>query len=86
MPEGGEYVEWQVDGRTVAGATTMGSDVPRQVPSYWLVYFAVADCDATVSRAQELGGRVMVPCMDIPQGRFAILTDPQGGTFGVIRL
>jgi predicted enzyme related to lactoylglutathione lyase len=86
MPEGGEYVEWQVNGRVVAGGTGMGSDVPPEVPSYWLVYFAVADCDATVSKAQELGGRVIVPCMDIREGRFALLTDPQGATFGIIRL
>jgi uncharacterized protein len=86
MPQGGEYVEWQVDGRSVAGAQPMGSQYPSQVPPHWLVYFAVADCDATVTRAQQLGARVSSPCMDIPQGRFAILSDPQGATFGVIRL
>ena len=86
MPEGGEYVEWQVNGRSIAGATNMQPGVPAEVPSYWLVYFAVADCDATVSKAQQLGARVMAPCMDIPQGRFAILIDPQGATLGVIRV
>jgi predicted enzyme related to lactoylglutathione lyase len=85
MPQGGEYVEWQVDGRSIAGAQAMGDMYPPQVPPHWLVYFAVADCDATVSKAQELGAQVRVPCMDIPQGRFAILSDPQGATFGVIR-
>jgi predicted enzyme related to lactoylglutathione lyase len=64
----------------------MSDQYPSQVPPFWLVYFAVADCDAIASKAQELGGRVMVPPMDIPQGRFAILSDPQGATFGVIRL
>ena len=86
IPQGGEYVEWQVDGRSVAGGTVMGSDFPPQVPPFWLVYFAVADCDATASRAQELGASLVVPPMDIPQGRFAILSDPQGATFGIIRL
>jgi predicted enzyme related to lactoylglutathione lyase len=86
MPQGGEYVEWQVEGRSIAGATAMGDQYPSQVPPFWLTYFAVADCDATASKAQQLGGRVTVPPMDIPQGRFAILSDPQGATFGVIRL
>src|SRR5207248_1260748 len=86
MPDGGEYVEWQVNGRSIAGATGMGSMYPPQVPSHWLVYFAVANTDATVKRAQELGGQVMAPAMDIPQGRFAVLQDPQGAAFAIIQL
>lgn len=86
MPQGGEYVEWQISGRSIAGAQAMMPNMPAEVPPHWLVYFAVADCDATVSKAQSLGATVRVPCMDIPQGRFAILTDPQGANLGVIRL
>jgi predicted enzyme related to lactoylglutathione lyase len=56
------------------------------VPSHWLVYFAVANADATLKKAQELGARVMSPAMDIPQGRFAVLTDPQGAAFAIIQL
>jgi hypothetical protein len=34
-----------------------------------------------------MGGEVMVPPTDIPNiGRFAILNDPQGAGFAVIRL
>jgi predicted enzyme related to lactoylglutathione lyase len=34
-----------------------------------------------------MGGEVMVPPTDIPNiGRFAMLTDPQGADFAVIRL
>jgi predicted enzyme related to lactoylglutathione lyase len=86
MPDGGEYVEWQVGGRSIAGATAMGSMYPPNVPPHWLVYFAVANTDATVKRAQDLGGKVMAPAMDIPQGRFAVLADPQGAAFAIIQL
>jgi predicted enzyme related to lactoylglutathione lyase len=86
MPDGGEYLEWQVDGRSIAGGTAMGHNLPPSVPPHWLVYFTVADTDATVARAQELGGKVVSPAQDIPQGRFAVLADPQGATFGVIQL
>jgi uncharacterized protein len=86
MPQGGEYVEWQVEGRSVAGAMAMGDHYPPQVPPHWLVYFAVADTDATASKVQSLGGNVVSPPMDIPQGRFAVLTDPQGGAFAVIKV
>jgi uncharacterized protein len=82
----GEYVEWQVNGRSIAGGMAMGSMYPPEVPSHWLVYFAVANADDTVKRAQELGGKVMAPAMDIPQGRFAVLSDPQGAAFAVIQL
>jgi predicted enzyme related to lactoylglutathione lyase len=86
MPQGGEYVEWQVNGRSVAGALEMGSMYPPNVPPHWLVYFAVANTDDTVKRAQELGGQVITPGMDSPQGRFAVLADPQGAPFAVIQL
>ena len=38
-------------------------------PSHWLVYFATADIDATAGRMTDLGGRLVVPPMDIPGGR-----------------
>jgi uncharacterized protein len=86
MPEGGEYVEWQVNGRSVAGGMNMGPMYPADVPPHWLVYFAVANTDDTVKRAQELGGRVISPAMDIPQGRMAVVADANGAPFAVIQL
>jgi len=86
MPDGSEYVEWQIDGKSIGGGMQMGPQMPAQVPPHWLVYFAVASTDNTLQRAQELGAKVMMPAMDIPQGRFAVLTDPQGAAFAVIQL
>jgi len=86
MPDGSEYIEWQIDGKSIGGGMQMNSQIPAQVPPFWLVYFAVANTDNTSKRAQELGGKVMMPAMDIPQGRFAVLTDPQGASFAVIQL
>jgi predicted enzyme related to lactoylglutathione lyase len=49
------------------------------------VYFNVEDTDATVAKAQELGGAVMAPAFDAGEvGRIAVLADPQGGVFAVI--
>jgi predicted enzyme related to lactoylglutathione lyase len=80
------YTEFQLGGQSIAGMAPMAPQIPAAVPPHWLVYFAVADTDATIARAQELGGAVRVPPMDIPTGRFAVLADPQGATFGVIAL
>ena len=56
------------------------------VPPHWLVYFAVSDCDAAAAEATRLGGSVTSPPMDIPGvGRFALIRDPQGAVFAVIR-
>lgn len=55
------------------------------IPSHWLVYFAVTDCDAAIARAQSLGGRLLSPAMTVPTvGRFAPLMDPQGAAFAVM--
>ena len=57
------------------------------MPSNWLVYFAVDDCDAKVQKAIELGAKICKPADDIAGvGRFAILTDPQGAGFALIKL
>src|SRR6185436_7037958 len=56
------------------------------LPPHWLVYFAVDDCDAKVQKATELGAKVMKPADDIPGvGRFAILLDPQGAAFAILK-
>jgi predicted enzyme related to lactoylglutathione lyase len=57
------------------------------VPPHWLVYFAVVDCDASVAKATSLGAKTTMPPMDIENvGRFAMLTDPEGAGFAVIKL
>ncbi|MXZ03069.1 MAG: VOC family protein [Chloroflexi bacterium] len=54
------------------------------MPSHFMVYFRVEDCDASAAKAAELGGMVCVPPTNIPPGRFAVLNDPQGATFSII--
>jgi predicted enzyme related to lactoylglutathione lyase len=56
---------------------------PPQVPPHWNVCFAVADCDATVAKARELGATITVQPMDMPIGRFGAMIDPQGASFSV---
>jgi predicted enzyme related to lactoylglutathione lyase len=86
MDGGQQYTEWQIDGRSIGGGMTIGEMIPASVPPNWLVYFVVANTDEIVKRAQELGAKVMSPATDIPQGRMAVLSDPQGAAFAVIAL
>jgi uncharacterized protein len=84
---GMEYTEFGYHGRSAVGMLPMPSDMPAAVPSYWMPYFQVTDCDASTAKATGLGAAVMVPPHDIPQtGRFSILKDPQGAMFAVFML
>jgi uncharacterized protein len=56
---------------------------PEDPTPRWTVSFWVADADRSVERARELGGGVVLEPMDIPVGRFAIVTDPGGAAFTV---
>jgi uncharacterized protein len=57
-----------------------------EMPPCWMPYFATDDTDETVRRARELGGTLLMGPEDISVGRFAMLQDPQGAMFYVIRL
>ncbi len=86
MGDGSTYTEWQLDGRSVGGMIDMRGRVPDQIPAHWLTYFAVDDTDATVATVTERGGSVMVPAMDIEPGRFAVVADPNGAFFAVMKM
>ena len=78
----GQYTLFEVHGEMVGGTTA--PQMPG-VPNHWHVYFAVADADATVAKAAELGGAVVVEPFDTPVGRMAVVSDPQGAVFSIMR-
>jgi uncharacterized protein len=79
------YNEFQLDGQSVAGAWEMSPMVPPQVPSYWQIYFTVDDVDAAYQKALVEGATEMLSPQDFPGGRFAIVSDPQGASFGLLK-
>jgi uncharacterized protein len=79
------YTEFQLDGESIAGGWEMSPMVPAQVPSYWQIYFAVDDVDAAHKKAIDAGGREMLAPQDFPGGRFSIVSDPQGGSIGLLK-
>lgn len=81
------YTEFYQGETPVGGLMPMVGPEWEGVPEHFMQYFLVEDCDASAARAAELGGKVCVPPSDIPGvGRFAILDDPQGATFGILRM
>jgi predicted enzyme related to lactoylglutathione lyase len=79
-----EYREFSAGAHPSGGIMEMPAQVPSQVPSYWMPYFQVANLDGAVGMAKTGGGNLMIGPAPIPgNGRFAILTDPQGAMFAV---
>jgi predicted enzyme related to lactoylglutathione lyase len=51
-----------------------------------MTYFAVADADAAAAAVGATGGTVLREPVDSPHGRLAVVADPWGAAFTVIRL
>ena len=68
-------------------ATAGMHDMAKEMPPFWMPYFAVTDTDATVKKAKSMGVKNAFDPRDIPDvGRFSIMEDPQGATVAVIAL
>jgi len=68
----------------LAGIMDSAGFLPEGVPSYWGVYFAVDDADASVAKVVELGGSVIEQPMDSPYGRIAHVRDAVGARFRLV--
>ena len=81
------YGEWQFGGSSMGGLLPQRGDMWKGIPSYWMLYVTVADCDERAAKAVELGAKLRVPPRDIPTtGRFSMFVDPQGATICIIKL
>jgi hypothetical protein len=82
MGPGEPYTLCMLEGKDHAGITK--SMAPAHVPPHWLPYIAVDSVDASAAKVKELGGKVFMEPMDIPNvGRFAAVADPQGAAFAL---
>jgi predicted enzyme related to lactoylglutathione lyase len=80
------YTEYTVGGQSVAGMLDMPEMVPAQVPSFWMPYFQADDPAAQGQKAASLGGTVLVPFMQMENVEFSVVQDPQGATFGLLKI
>jgi hypothetical protein len=80
------YTEFTNQGHPIGGMMQISAEC-GEIPPHWLIYFAVEDCDRSTDRARQLGGEVKRPPTDIPGvGRFAVIQDPPGAVFAIIKL
>ena len=83
----GSYTLFVSGSRQLAGLMVLPEDAKKMgAPPNWLTYVGTTDVDETARLATSLGARVLKAPEDIPgAGRFAVLQDPQGATFGIYK-
>lgn len=55
-------------------------------PANWMVYFQVADVEASTEKAKQMGARVYMPPRKMEGvGTWAIIADPQGAAFSLFK-
>ena len=79
VPGGAVYTEVDTGG----GPAGLKQQQRDGAISGWLAYVEVSALDDAVGRAQALGGRVITPRTQIPEGAFAVLQDPSGAAIGL---
>lgn len=79
------YTIFKRGDQQVAGMLQMTQEW-GDIKPHWMPYISVDDCDAYAKKITDNGGKVCVPPTDIAVGRFAVVEDPNGGFFSIIKL
>lgn len=83
MP-GMTYTVVKAGGKEVGGMMLLPKEADR-MPPMWNTYVTVNDIDSTARTAEQLGGKILMSPMDIPNvGRFCVVQDPQGAVIYAI--
>jgi predicted enzyme related to lactoylglutathione lyase len=69
-------------GSPVSGHVSCLGHEPRH---YTMFYVRVEDVGAYLEKAVSLGGKSLVPPIDVPTGTFAWFADPEGNTIGLFK-
>jgi uncharacterized protein len=80
-----DYVTLHLDTRPVASLHGVGHSLPRDKGSHWMTYFEVEDTDEAAATIVDLGGHVLQAPREGASGRQAMVADPEGATFTIVR-
>jgi uncharacterized protein len=82
--------DWKITEAGPAAMISTGSGIGGHITAlghepthYTIFYIEVDDVQAYLDKAKRLGGKVLVPPVDIPTGTFAWMGDPEGNTIGL---
>jgi hypothetical protein len=80
------YTLIRVNGRPIAGIVHYAKPADAKRSARWLALMSVPDVARAAEQAAASGGKVLAPPKDLPgRGKAAVLADPEGAIFGVIR-
>lgn len=78
MSDSMRYHTLRVHDREAAGIWDVTGVLPDDYPTQWNIYLVVDDTAATIAKAIQHGGTVMMQPEDTPYGRMATIQDPAG--------
>jgi len=92
----GKLFGWKVDSNnpmnygmvdTGAGDGAIGGGIAGGDEAPWVTFYvSVPDLDAAVADAAKLGGTVVMPPNQVPEGpMIALITDPEGNRIGLMK-
>jgi predicted enzyme related to lactoylglutathione lyase len=82
----GQYWIIQSGDEMVGGLTGLGGSDIKTDRSYWLTSMEVDDVDASWATALAAGAQGVMSPQDVPEvGRVAVLIDPTGIPFGIMK-
>ncbi|MGE0503059.1 MAG: VOC family protein [Rhizobiaceae bacterium] len=82
---GSDYMVMNMDRRGVAGIIAT-PEAAKGAPPAWMGYVYTDDVDATAKTVVAAGGSIHHGPLDIPEvGRFAVVADPQGAHFMIMK-
>jgi len=84
---------WKVDasnpmqyGMVGAEQSGIGGGIAKSPAAMVTFYVEVADLAASLKQAEKLGGKTVMPPMDVPGGpRIAQFADPEGNVIGLVK-
>jgi predicted enzyme related to lactoylglutathione lyase len=76
------YTMVEKEGEGIAGGI---GQAPNGNPGHVTFYVSAEDPQATLDRAEELGGRTIMPVTELPQVTIALFADPEGHVVGIVK-
>ncbi len=71
------YIHFYQGEKSVGGVFPIQPGVP--IPPHWALYVGCDDVEAYIKRAEDAGGKALMPMMDLPEvGKFCAVADAEG--------